>query len=289
MPVTDADIRRVLGVAAVRRRPWPYVSSLPIEQVDVDGPPARRMLFKDLTGAAALPRPAFMADPTREIIAYRDVLAASSIDAPAYVASVATPDRAWLFVELVDGRPLWQVGDLGVWQAAARRLARMHAEPIPQAAGLLEYDAEHLRRRLELAAWLPNGSAIADRVSRRLATLPRCLIHGEFYPANVMIQGESGDVRIRPVDWETAGLGPAVLDLAALTAGSWSSDDRRAIEDAYRGACIAAAAPDEDDLDMARLLLAAQWSGWSEGWQAPPGQRRDWRGDVRMLVERLGL
>jgi Ser/Thr protein kinase RdoA (MazF antagonist) len=284
--VSDADIRRVLGAGAVRRRPWPYVSSLPIEQIDVEDT-GMRLLFKDLTGSADLARPAFLADPLREIIAYRDVLSRSCIDAPAYVASVAAQDRAWLFVELVDGRPLWQIGDLGVWQEAARRLARMHAEPVPAVAGLLQYDAEHLRRRVELASWHPDAAAIAARVAGRLAALPRCFIHGEFYPANVVVQDGPESPRIRPVDWETAGIGPAVLDLAALTAGSWSTDQRLAIEQAYRDSCDGDSVPGENDLDLARLLLAAQWSGWSENWVPPPEQRRDWRGEVRTLVERL--
>ena len=51
-----------------------------------------------------------------------------------------------------------------------------------------------------------------------MAALARChasLIHGDCYPANVLING--GEVVV--IDWERAGLGPGEVDLAALTDG----------------------------------------------------------------------
>ena len=177
----------------------------------------------------------------------------------------------------------------GLAGAAARWLAGLHALDPPAGEGLLRYDAAHLRRRVCLAGWLPGCERIADAVSERLAELPARLIHGEFTAANVIVQRPGGGIRIRPVDWELAGLGPAVLDLAALTAGSWSDRDRDRIEAAYVDACPANSRPAAADIDLARLLLAAQWSGWCDGWQPPPEQRHDWRGEVARMVERLGL
>jgi aminoglycoside phosphotransferase (APT) family kinase protein len=290
MSVTDAELETVLGSRPLARRPWPYASSQPMEQLELAGDPPRRVLFKDLTATAALPRPGFLADPLREITAYREVLAGVAPDAPAHVASVAAPARAWLFVELLDGRPLWQEGDLEAWRAAARWLAGLHAaEPPAAARRLLRHDAGNLRRRVLLADWLPGVERIADVVAERLSAPPARLIHGEFTASNVLVQRTAGGIRIRPVDWELAGLGPAVLDLATLTAGGWSDRERAEIERAYRDACSPWLRPASEQLDLARLLLAAQWSGWCPGWQPPPEQRYDWRGQVRSLVERLGL
>lgn len=290
MPVSDAELEAVLGERPRARRPWPYASSLPMEQLELAGDPPRQVLFKDLTASAELPRPGFLADPLREITAYRRVLPGVAPDVPAHVASVAGPDRAWLFVELLDGQPLWQEGDLAVWQQAARWLASLHAADPPAAAdGLLHHDAANLRRRVLLASWLPGVERIAAAVAERLAVLPPRLIHGEFTAANVLVQRDEQGIRIRPVDWELAGPGPAVLDLAALTAGGWSDGDRVAIERAYRDACPDWLRPGDADLDHARLLLAAQWSGWCKGWQPPPQHRHDWRGEAEQLVERLSL
>lgn len=289
MRVTDDELESVLGRRLLRRRPWPYASSLPMEQIELAGDPPQRVLFKDFTATDELPRPGFLKDPLREIAVYRDVLAAAMPDAPAHVASVADPGRAWLFVELLEGTPLWQAGDLEAWRAAARWLAAMHALEPPRAPRLLRYDAAHLRQRVLLARWLPWAEDVAGAVAAQLASLPARLIHGEFTPANVLVQHSCGRIRIRPLDWELAGIGPGVLDVAALTAGNWSAPDRDRIEDAYRDACPTHLRPTAHDLDLARLLLAAQWSGWCDGWEPPAEQRQDWRGQAEYLLERLGL
>lgn len=60
---------------------------------------------------------------------------------------------------------------------------------------------------------------------------PQTVIHGELYPQNVILT-ETGPVVL---DWESAGWGPGVLDLAVLTQGSWDRDLVADCEDAYRG------------------------------------------------------
>jgi hypothetical protein len=287
VPVTTAQIGEVLDVDHVRRQPWPYASSFPMERIDVDGEPP--LLFKDVSRPERLPRPQFLADRRREITAYADVLCHLNVDTPAYRASVVDDERAWLFLELVDGVPLWQVEEVEVWEETARCLAALHAEGPVTARGLLRYDAEHLNRRFALAASLPNAPAIGARLAERLAALPSTFIHGEFYASNVMIQHDAGRVRVRPVDWEMAGTGPAVLDLAALTAGTWSDATRLRIEQAYNAAIPPELRPHPHDLDCARLLFAAQWIGWSVDWSPPPEHAQDWSAIAVELIERLGL
>jgi hypothetical protein len=86
-----------------------------------------------------------------------------------------------------------------------------------------------------------------------------------------------------------AGSGPGVLDLAALTAGSWTAAEHTRIENAYREALPVELRPGADDLDYARLLLAAQWLGWSDSWSPPPEHLQDWAAVAVSLIERLGL
>jgi hypothetical protein len=291
MSVTDAQLAAALGADRVRRRPWPYASSFPIEELQVEGGTSgsRTVLFKDLTRAAELPRPGFVSDPRREIAAYRDVLGPEAIGAPGCYASVIDEERAWLFLELVDGRPLWQIGEIEAWQEAARWLAALHARPVTPSHRLLRYDAEHLRRRFSLASGLPRAELIGTAVAERLAAFPVSFIHGEFCASNVLIERNGGPVRVRPVDWETCGTGPGVLDLAALTAGSWPEAARLRIEQAYLDACPARLRPTPEDIDYARLLLAGQWFGWSARWTPPPHHAHDWRAEVVRLTERLAL
>jgi len=284
VPVTSSEIARVLGVDLVIRHPWAYASSLPMERIQLAGAPP--LLFKDLSSSASLPRPGFLVDRRREITAYTEVLGDLAVDPPACRAAVLDEERAWLFLELVEGTPLWQSGELEVWEEAARSLAVLHASPLPRRAGLLHYDAEHLARRLALAGSLPGEVGV--RVAERLARLPVVPIHGEFYASNVLVQRDAGGLRIRPVDWETFGIGPGVLDLAALTAGSWDAAARSRIERAYSEACPAELRPTATDLDDARLVLAAQMLGWSSVWAPPSEHRQDWQRLTTELMERVG-
>jgi Ser/Thr protein kinase RdoA (MazF antagonist) len=296
MPVSDAALRdglqEALGrpVGTLERRAWPYVSSLPMEELVVDGGPP--VLFKDLTARARPSRPAFLVDPAREVQAYRDV--AALVDAPALHGAVVDGGRTWLFVERVDGVPLWQAHDLQAWEATARWAARMHAAPPPRDCGyLLTHDAAHLRRWVDRAlAMAPDGGLddlrpAAGVAVDRLRAWPQSLLHGELYPSNVLVQATADGPRIRPVDWETAGLGPGLLDLAALTSGAWAAAEREQVVAAYRHEL--GVVPDGFDgaLDAARLLVALQWLGWSASWTPPPEHRHDWAADARAVAARI--
>jgi Phosphotransferase enzyme family len=280
VPVTDEDLRAALGARTLRRSPWPYHSSLPMEELDLGD---LRLLLKDFSSEGDLLRPALAPQPRREIAVYRDILHSLGLDGPARVAAADDTSTGWLVLELIDGTPLWQIGDLDTWKEAARWLARFHTLDVPDDECLVRYDAAQLRARLELT---PEAAPLATRVADQLASLPARLIHGDFYPANVLV--EHGP-RIRVVDWETCGIGPAVLDLAALVSGRWSESERQRILGAYRAACPRHLRPSEDDVLYARLLLAAQWMGWHDGWSPPPEQRHDWHGEFVELRQRLAL
>jgi len=281
-------------------------SSFPIERVEVVADGERlSLVFKDsspdsVPGATAQAKPALVRDPGREIDAYRHVLAPAAIDAPLCHGSISDPGggRFWLFLEHVDGELLWRIGDLEVWEGAARWLADLHDRRLPAGkAGLLRYDAEWFRTWLPRAMETPSGTSLGrlaanwEGVVQRLSEWPASLVHGEFYPSNVLVQGAD---RVRPVDWEMAGVGPGLLDLAALTAGGWNDDQRRRLVAAYFDAWPKRLArPEWDDfadaLGHCRLHLAVQWIGWSPGWSPPPDHAHDWLGEALGLADELGI
>jgi hypothetical protein len=294
MPVSDAALALVLGGALGRpviiraRRPWEYQSSVPIERLSVDGRPP--LLFKNL-GARAGAAPDFVLDPQREIDAYRHHL--GGLDAPACVAAVTSGGRAWLFLEEIAGVPLWQADGELPWLATARWLGRMHARPAPGSAGrLLVRDRAHLMRWVDRAqAFAPRGSldgvwAPALAAVDTLVALPRSLIHGELYPSNVLVQPGPDSARVRPLDWEMAGVGPGLLDLAALISGEHQPRLRDAILAAYtRQAGVSVSHPQfGSGLRAARLLVALQWIGWTPGWTPPAEHTHDWAADARALA-----
>jgi hypothetical protein len=309
--VTDRELRaelaRALGgpVTALRRRPLAYRSSYAIEELDVrlgDGS-SRRLLLKDVSRAALAPeaagaKPGFLLDPRREIAVYRDILGPLEVGTPALLASVADPgtDTFWLVLERVAGELLWQADGWDAWEATARWLAELHLRRVPASSVLLRYDETWLRTWLARAiAFAPPGSLHRlargfDAVVSRLAAWPASLLHGELYPSNVLV--ERGGVRV--IDWEMAGVGPGVLDLAALTAGGWSADERARLVRAYHrtwtaGGGRASEAELLETLEHARLAVALQWLGWSGDWTPPPEHAHDWLTDALVAAERVGL
>jgi hypothetical protein len=315
MPVSDAHLRseleRALGrtVQSLRRHPGAYASSHAIEELEVgfDAGEPLRVVFKDLTAcaltpAARLAKPTSLLDPPRELAAYRDVLGPGGIDAPTCYAAVADPhaDRYWLLLEAIEGSPLWQLGEPAVWEQAARWLADLHGRGLPaRRSRLLRYDADYLRPWAQSAAAFTPGPALDELVAcweqvvERLADWPQTFVHGEFYPANILVQQTALGPRIRPIDWEMAGIGPGLLDIAALTSGRWTAAQRERLALAYYDALSPSRRPALDDfldaLKHCRLYVAVQWLGWSEHWSPPVGHAHDWLTDAVALADELQL
>ena len=324
-PVPDEELRaeidRMLNerpgaagpVAWLRRRPLPDRSSFAIEELDVGlaGGRTLELVLKDvgpsgLSAAARRVRPAFLYDPLREIDTYRSILVPERVSSPALFGAVVAPEqsRLWLVLERVRGHALWREGDLSVWRRAAAWLARAHARLAPVAAAragaarLLRHDADLVRAwparaarfgRLEgpLAGLLSRYEPVVEH----LTSLPVTLVHGEFYASNVMVRARSGRRRVCPLDWELAGLGPGLLDLAALTAGRWTEAERTSMALAYRAALPRSARPDREELltslDICRLHVAVQWLGWAEEWSPPTDHEHDWLGEAAALAQQV--
>jgi Ser/Thr protein kinase RdoA (MazF antagonist) len=313
------------GVVEVRRRRHPYQTSFALEELDVELDDGTRLqvIFKDLAWAALAGeaqgvKPRFLHDPMREIAVYRRILAPADRGTAAYYGSVADPERGryWLFIEKMEGRELFQVGELAFWKATARWLADLHST-LFEAGGryarecrLLRYDGDHCRRWAERARRFARESGRASAalsrlyglLSRyeesidRLLGLPISVVHGELYASNVIVAGEPRQPRVCPIDWEVAALGPALIDLAALGTGPWSGSDRDALERAYLSslsgglAAQTERAPVAEALNLCRLHLAVQWLGWAPtAWLPPQEHRRDWLQEGLDAAGQLGL
>jgi Phosphotransferase enzyme family len=303
-----ADLRAVLEetldtpVVRLERRPSEYRSSFHLEELDVGLEDGRELalMFKDvapgsLSRDAQAAKPATVLDFVRELDVYELILEPAAVGTP--VLHGIARERHWLFLERFDGVELYQVGERATWERVARWLARTHValrDAIASSDRLLRYDAEllHLwpRRAAQFVA-RPELTRVAERydvVVDRLMAMPATFLHGELYASNVLV--DRG--RVCAVDWEMAGFGPPLLDLAALVSG-WSDEDRLALALAYRDAMPPEARPSEDvfmaTLDACCLHVALQWLGWSPRWEPPEHHAQDWLARALELADRVGV
>ncbi len=305
-------------VGALRRCEYTKSAPLYIGTVVVDGRSAD-IIVKDVTRSALLPgarqvKPAFLHDPHREPAMYRDVL--GDVDGPAAYLGHHLDESTGtmlLVIEHVAGLELGDVGEFSVWVDTARWLGAFHASDAATAAadvGLLQHDSDLYHCWLERAVAATGRLRSPERkrvnhvlgvyrdvAVERLISAPSTLLHGEMYSSNVIVGGARVDgtlcdarPRICPVDWETAGLGPAVLDLAALITGDWGPDAVDSLVGAY---CESAGVVEGDrcefvgELAASQLQLAVQWLGWFVGYDPPPWQARSWVDEAESAAARL--
>jgi aminoglycoside phosphotransferase (APT) family kinase protein len=312
-------------VIEVVRRPSRYATSATLEDVHarLDSGEVLHLMLKDMSKRALLDdaratKPRFLYDPRREIETYRTILADGDLGTATCFAAAAEEQtgRYWLLLEKVPGLELYQFGELYWRERAAAALATLHERLAskldsvgPAVPLLLVHDrrfyalwmrraqrfvveADGGRRAAMTIAWL---AARHESLVERLLDLPVGLIHGEFYDSNILVQETASGVRVCPVDWEMAALGPGLTDLAALTSGDGGEKERTAVALAYRSALVPRRgwSPDRDAflraVDCCRLQLCLQWLGWSRRWAPPPEHARDWLGEAVVLAEKLGI
>lgn len=262
-PQLRAAVEHARGpVVALSRAPSPWASTAVLEDVRVDLDDGRTLHLVLKSGGRA----------TRgERAVYRDVLAGAGLGTPVLVAG----QDAWLLLDGVRGAPLWQSEGTGDWCATAAWLARAHARLAPTAAGRPAAAgcawADQLARAVVRE---PRADGLRPAHGRAVAALdaaPRTLVHGELFPSNVLVHDGVPCV----VDWETAGQGPGLLDLAALCVG-WGPEEVARISSAYGG--------DLALLPAARLVVAVRWLGEPSAGSGAAGghaRRTDWWGEAQ--------
>src|SRR4029078_2274579 len=126
----------------------------------------------------------------------------------------------WLLLERVSGAPLCDIGEINSCQKVASWVAAMHArfgrdlERLRAHVPLIEHSPAYYRRwmtraRAFLRTSLRSNLATMARIEwlakrhrlavERLSELPHTLLHGEYYPSNILI---GSDERVCPIDWE---------------------------------------------------------------------------------------
>jgi N-acetylmuramate 1-kinase len=182
----------------------------------------------------------------------RDLLAERGVDVPTILAEDC--DHGWLVVEDLGDMTLanWllehpadkpalytkAVCDLAKGQKA---LAALPSSSVVSSRmfdfDLLRWEIEHFKewgldarqKPLANAEDVAQWNAIADRLAKRVADLPRGFVHRDYQSRNLMVV--PGDpLRIVWIDFQDALLGPRVYDLVALLNDSYQEFDRAFVE-----------------------------------------------------------
>src|SRR3954469_16662127 len=271
--VSDDELRKFVRSALAGRRKdashlrtvnrslYDYHSSFAIELLVAEFEDGTQLplIFKDLSPHALLEearrlRSSEPYQPEREIVVYRQILAGADLGTATCYGSVIDHEahRYWLLLEKVAGDELYTIGEFSTWLEVARWLARAHSQfaesSLQHTSTLLRYDDPLFRTVIERAnahtetrARLMGVDAdsirslwtMCHQAVDEIRKLPPTLIHGDFYPSNILVETQGTNQRVCPVDWELAGIGPGLLDLAALVSGKWSEPERQQLACAY--------------------------------------------------------
>jgi aminoglycoside phosphotransferase (APT) family kinase protein len=208
--------------------------------------------------------------------------------------------RTWLVCDYLEETDLLHrksaaLAPAARWAGAFHRLSAAHLSQAPLSfvnAYTVEYYLGWARRTFRFAEGLhgrfPWLRRLCDRFEEAAAVLltpPLPVIHGEYYPGNVLVRKG----RIYPVDWESAAAAAGEIDLASLTE-CWSAAIARRCEAEYQRARWPEGAPADFGrrLAAARLYMAFRWLGERPDWTTDEAVA--WRFDeLRSAGEQFGL
>jgi len=212
-----------------------------------------------------------------EATVYRELLQTMQVTVPALLGIYrgSTTGEIWLILEyLSESVRVKNATDPAAIALAARWIGQFHAlnearlreSPMPF---LYSYDAEYylgwaqrtrqyagdLRQRFP---WLKPLCQRFEEVVTALLSAPLTVLHGEYYPKNILYH----EGRIYPVDWESTAIGAGEIDLASLTEG-WPEDIAHQLELEYQQARWPDGSPVgfQQTLGAARLYLHFRWIG----------------------------
>lgn len=203
-----------------------------------------------------------------------------------------------LWIDYLDDAQPLGIAEPGALLLAARWIGEFHRRNEPRVAELAgcvhRYDAEYYigwaERTQRFAsgcgyAWLPALRRRWPDLARELLAPPLTVIHGEYYPGNILVR----DRIICPVDWESAAIAAGEIDLASVTEG-WPEEDRRVCQAEYRRwrQREDTVAGFERRLAIAEMYLAFRWLGDRQEWVRT--EDAEWRfGRLLRLAGQLGV
>jgi Phosphotransferase enzyme family len=291
------------GVALREREPNSYASTFPSDVVTCEtGSRTVALLCKYEVprdrGVRGVP-----VGVRYESDAYRSAVEPARLSAPRWFGlhSDEPAGPTWLMLEfLAETLRLDKSPERGGLSRAARWIGSFHrfhdlrAKPPPEClnregpATFRACVARATDRWAELHAthpWFHPLARDCEAVFCDLFVRRPTVIHGEFYPSNILVR----DGLVFPVDWERAAVSAGEIDFAALTEG-WKPEEVRLATESYVDARWDGDAPDDFDesVEAARVHLHLQSLG--DLVPGPFKAKDEWRLEhLRTAAESRGL
>lgn len=170
-----------------------------------------------------------------------------------------------LVIDYIEGRTFTEEDMRAQVVAVANLLQRTHREIAPHLRGPANaFWVFHIIRDYA-AALAASGNAQAgqyadwaSRLERRQMAMPIVFGHHDLLPGNIMDDGK----RLWLIDWEYAGFGTAMFDLANVAAnGSYSPDEETALLETYFGK--PATDQQRESFDAMKVASALREATWA--------------------------
>lgn len=243
------------AVREIRRTPFAHIGSYDCERVSValnDGA-CIELFLKDYSHTRqSKDQP--VRRRIRELRVYRELLDGADLGTPALFGALHRDDgdECYLLLEHIDAEVVDRVEARNGFDVV-RWLARMQAcflnsgQRLERADFLTHYDVEYYetkaasaaRDAVHIAPYLASDvRAIVARYRNsieRFCRPPFSLVHGGYIPWHIFVDRRTEPIRVCVVDWELAGLGSTLYDLA-IFADEAPAALRTALCKAYRDA-----------------------------------------------------
>lgn len=213
---------------------------------------------------------------------YRQLLQDLDLSSPTLygVYREAANNRVGLVLEyLADNARVTKTFDSEAMDKAARWIGRFHALCSTRVSSselsfLRRYDPDYYKgwasRTRHMAEqsgscprWLRTACDRFDEVIEALCDTHPTIIHGEYYPNNILLQNGL----IHPVDWESTAIGSGEIDLATLTEGWDQGSIQRLILEYQRARWLEGPPHDfHERLCAARIYIQFRWLGDRADW-----------------------
>ncbi|HEV8718406.1 MAG TPA: phosphotransferase [Candidatus Binatia bacterium] len=311
----EALLTRRLGysvkIARLERKPSRFATLFPAEVLAIGFENGQKIsLFLKHLGPEQSDHPDKQCRD-REVRVYEELLANDSLPVPKYYGSSwnQTTGRHEVFLEYVDD---WNLRYHAIehWLTAARSLGRLHAHFAGWAEKLLacefllpfndSYFHEWANRALDTVSQYSDGLAAAFRsvvknyagVAEALGRQPVTLVHNDLSPKNVIADRSSSPARICCVDWEMAGVGCGLIDLAHLKYGLDPENERKMCA-AYCSEFVGTSLLPTSREELTRVLAASELVNISHRlshskiWGIPAGKVAEWVTEAKNALSQI--